>query len=78
MPLALKLSATSNSIQKGVPLKLVLDKPSVKQLSINLNLVHTDFDENSFVKEALTDLDPLTIKERGFHIARVIKKFLSQ
>ena len=47
----LKLPPTSNSIQKGVPLKLVLDQPAVQQLAENIHFVYQDFDKQNFVKE---------------------------
>ncbi len=72
----LKLPITANSIQKGVPLKLVLDKPAVTQLGSNLKLVYPDFEKNKFVKEVLSDIDDLKLKERGFWIAEGMKKYL--
>ncbi len=76
MKSALKLPDAPNSIQKGVPLKLVLDKPAVTQLARNLRFVSQDFDEYNFVAEVLAELAPLTLKERGMHIARVLRKYL--
>lgn len=72
----LKLPEAPNSIQKGVPLKLVLDKPAITQLGSNLKLVHKKFDESSFVKKAVSNIEPLTLKERGLKIAEVLKKYL--
>lgn len=72
----LQLPETPNSIQKGVPLKLVLDKPAVHQLGSNLKFVFEDFNEQHFVKEALSEIEELKLKERGAWIAQVMKKFL--
>jgi len=72
----LKLPEAPNSIQKGVPLKLVLDEPAITQLGRNLKLVHPQFDEPSFVREALSHLEPLTLKERAQRIAAVLKIYL--
>ena len=71
----LKLPKTPNSIQKGVPLKLVLDRPAVTQLSSNLQLVYPSFEASNFVKEAMSEIDPLSLKERAHWIARVMKKY---
>lgn len=71
-----KLPASPNSIEKGVPLKLVLDKPAVKQLGTNVKIAYPDFEDIEFVKEALSGLESLVLKERGFHIARALKLFL--
>ncbi len=72
----IKLPDAPNSIQKGVPLKLVLDKPAVKQLAENLSIIHPTFDKTSFVKTALKGIDPLGIKERGEHIGDAMHQFL--
>ncbi|WP_299531730.1 DNA alkylation repair protein [Ulvibacterium sp.] len=72
----LKLPEAPNSIQKGVPLKLVLDEPAITQLGSNLKLVHKAFDEQAFVKEALSHIGPLSLKERGLKIAEVLRKYL--
>lgn len=72
----LKLPASPNSIEKGVPLKLVLDKPAVNQLGRNLKIVYSNFKEKPFINDALSGLEPLSIKERGLHIARAMKKHL--
>ena len=55
----LKIPEAANSIQKGVPLKLILDKPAVTQLASNLKFVYQGFDEHRFVKEALSGIDDL-------------------
>ncbi|MEX0287988.1 MAG: DNA alkylation repair protein [Flavobacteriaceae bacterium] len=72
----LKLPQTPNSIQKGVPLKLVLDKAAVTQLASNLTLVHPQFKKDVFIKEVLADIEDLTLKERGGHIAEAMKNYL--
>lgn len=73
---ALKLPVTAHSIQKGVPLKLVLDKPAITQLGSNLKFAYHNFDEHQFVKEALSEIADLTLKERGTRIAEVLKNQL--
>ena len=72
----LELPQEASSIQKGVPLKLVLDKPAVTQLAANLSLVYPAFDIKTFTEETLADLEPLTLKERSYRIALGIKSHL--
>ena len=72
----LKLPETPNTIQKGVPLKLVLDKAAVTQLASNLKLVHSQFKNEAFVEEVLSEIVDLSLKERGAHIAVAMKRYL--
>ena len=72
----LSIPKTSGTITKGVPLKLLLDKDAVTQLGKNLKFVHPDFDEKNFVKETLSELEPLALKERAARIAQLMKKYL--
>ena len=74
----LKLPAAANSIQKGVPLKMVLDKEAVAQLAENLHIVHKPFDKSSFVKAAMNGIEPLSITQRAEHIARAMQRYLPQ
>ncbi len=74
--LDLKIPKAASSIQKGVPLKLVLDKEVVHQLAINLQLVHPSFQKSNFVKDCMEEIDPLTLTERGKHIADVLSNYL--
>ena len=71
-----ELPKAASSIQKGVPLKLVLDRPAVTQLGANLHLVYPDFSKKKFVEQTMADLEPLTLKERGNRIAIGLKDFL--
>jgi hypothetical protein len=45
------------SIQKGFPLKMVLDKEAVNQLAKNLHHVHASFDKETFIDDALNGID---------------------
>jgi 3-methyladenine DNA glycosylase AlkC len=72
----LKIPDAPSSIQKGVPLKLLLDRKAIEQLSINLHHVHKSFDKIQFVKECMIGISELTLKERSRHIAALMKKFL--
>jgi len=64
------------SIQKGVPLKLLLDKDAVTQLAQNINFVDPSFNESLFISETLRNIEDLGLKERSSHIASSLKKFL--
>ena len=72
----LTIPKAGNSIEKGKPLKLVLDKEAVKCLANNLSLVYPIFDSKSFSKEALKNIAPLGIKERAEHIGDTMYQFL--
>ena len=72
----LKLPETASSIQKGVPLKLVLDRPAVTQLGKNLKHVYPGFNDVDFMNEAIDALSDLSLKERGMCIARIMKHHL--
>ncbi len=71
-----KLPKAARSIEKGVPLKLVLDKPAIQQLALNISYKYKEFNKTGFKKDALQDLEPLTLKERGFKIADSLRNFL--
>lgn len=64
------------SIQKGVPLKLVLDKNVVVQLGKNLQTVHAQFDKDAFVQDTMKEIEPLSLTERGKHIGQMMRKYL--
>ena len=64
------------SIQKGVPLKLLLDKDAVTQLAQNINFVDPSFNESLFISETQRNIEDLGLKERSSHIASSLKKFL--
>ncbi len=72
----LKLPEAPNSIQKGVPLKQVLDKAAITQLRENLQITFKDFNKEKFVQDALSGIEELTLKERGSWIAEAMKKYL--
>lgn len=55
---------------------MVLDKPAIVQLGINLKIVYSNFDENKFVNETLSKVEKLNLKERGILIAQILKKYL--
>ncbi|MDH5367426.1 MAG: hypothetical protein OEW67_10585 [Cyclobacteriaceae bacterium] len=74
----IRIPDAPNSIQKGIPLKLILGSEAVHQLGENLSIVDISFDKGAFIKEALEDIEPYGIKERAEHIARVMRKHLPE
>ena len=72
----LKIPDAPNSIQKGVPLKLILDLEAITQLGDNLQTVHPVFDKKNFIKDAIKSIEDLSLTERSKHITEVMNKFL--
>lgn len=72
----LKIPDAPNSIQKGYPLKMVLDKAAVNQLGENLQSVYSEFEKDAFVKNTLKGIDDLSITQRSKHIANSLKVYL--
>ena len=59
------LPEAANSIQKGVPLKFLLNKSTLRQLGLNLKFAFPDFNADMFEEETNAALDPLSRKERA-------------
>ncbi|MFT5238500.1 MAG: 3-methyladenine DNA glycosylase AlkC, partial [Flavobacteriaceae bacterium] len=72
----LKIPDAPKSIQKGFPLKMILDKEAVNQLAKNLHHVHVSFDKEAFITEALNGIDALSITQRSAHIADAMNTHL--
>ncbi|EAR01461.1 DNA alkylation repair protein [Maribacter sp. HTCC2170] len=70
------LPETPHSIQKGVPLKLVLDRLAVTQLANNLQAVYSPFMKDDFIENVIQKIEPLTLKERGSMIAAAMRNHL--
>ncbi len=70
------LPPAPNSIQKGIPLTSVLERPAIEQLAANLSIGDADFKADGFIKMSCEGLEPLSIKERAAHIAEAMKAFL--
>lgn len=75
MPM-LKIPDAPRSIQKGFPLKMILDKAAVHQLGENLHSAHPPFDKGAFIKNALNGIEPLSITERSTHISKALRMHL--
>ncbi len=73
---ALRIPDAPKSIQKGFPLKLVLDKNAVHQLGENLHFVHNQFDKKAFIEDSMKGIEPLSITGRSNHIADSLRKHL--
>ena len=65
----LRIPDAPKSIQKGFPLKMVLDKEAVNQLAKNLHHVHVSFNKEAFISEVMNDINELSITQRSIHIA---------
>jgi len=65
----LQIPNAPNSIQKGFPLKMILDQKAISQLAINLQFAYPEFDATNFVKDAMNSIDELSITQRSNHIA---------
>ncbi|MCJ8289203.1 MAG: DNA alkylation repair protein [Crocinitomicaceae bacterium] len=74
----LKIPDAPMSIQKGVPLKSLLDIEAITQLGENLGLVYSAFDRDNFISETVEELEPLSLKERSLHIAKSMRKYLPE
>ena len=72
----LQIPNAPNSIQKGFPLKMILDQKAVSQLAENLHFVYPEFDVPNFVKDAMNSIDELSITERSKHIAKSMNNYL--
>lgn len=64
------------SIQKGVPLKNLLDSAAIECLAMNIQRVHPAFDLPSFCSSAFSGLEDQELMSRGQHIARALRQFL--
>jgi len=73
-----RLPAAPGSIQKGSTLKSLLDRDAVDCLAHNVKLVHPRFDADAFRRTALAGLAPLSILQRGHHLARALRAHLPE
>lgn len=77
MPI-LKIPDAPNSIQKGIPLKMLLDFEAISQLASNLNHIHSNFNKRDFIEEAMLGITDLTLTERSKHISKAMREYLPQ
>ncbi len=71
-----RLPPAPHSIQKGLSLADLLDQEAIECLAHNIGLVHADIDGKAFQRTALNGLKPLSILQRGHHLARALSKHL--
>jgi len=64
------------SIQKGTPLKHLLGQEAIAYLASNIQYVQPDFPVNRFCEFAFTGIEPLSIMQRGLHIAKALREVL--
>jgi 3-methyladenine DNA glycosylase AlkC len=74
----LRIPAAPASIQKGVPLKHLLGAEAIACLAHNLSLVHPSFDATTFRQLAREGLEPLSLMERGQHLAQALRRCLPE
>lgn len=75
-PSRLRLPAAPRAIAKGSTLKDLLDRDAVDCLAHNVVLAYPKFDAPAFRRTALDGLAPLTILQRGAHLARALRAHL--
>jgi 3-methyladenine DNA glycosylase AlkC len=73
-----RLPAAPRSIQKGMSLADLLGQEAIECLAHNIRLIHTDFDGKGFQRSALNGLKPLSIMQRGQHLARALRAHLPE
>ncbi len=73
-----RLPSAPRSIQKGSSLADLLDQEAIECLAHNISLVHPDFDQKAFQRTALKGLNPLSILQRGHHLARALRDHLPE
>ncbi|MGB1239302.1 MAG: DNA alkylation repair protein [Pseudomonadales bacterium] len=66
------------AIEKGVPLTSLLDTEAVECLGHNLYYVDQNFDIDRFMQLSLAGLEPLSLMQRGKHIANALHNCLPQ
>lgn len=71
-----RLPPAPKAIQKGTPVKNVLNAQAVHYLAQNIALVHAGFDAPAFAEAALDGLEPLSLMQRGQHVAKALRHFL--
>lgn len=68
-----QLFQAPRSIQRGIPLKQVLDRKAIALIGASFAAVYPNFDALRFESMALEGLEPLGILPRGDHIAAALQ-----
>lgn len=71
-----RLPNAPRSIQKGSSLANLLDRDAIECLVHNIRRVHPKFDGKAFQRSALNGLKPLSIMQRGQHLAKTLREYL--
>jgi len=71
-----RIPKASDRIEKGVPLKNILGPEAIECLAHNLSQVYADFDSHGFTEQALQDLEPIGIMDRGKRFAELMHRHL--
>lgn len=71
-----RLPAAPRSITKGVGLQSLLDREAIECLAHNLHRVDATFDAEAFQETARRGLQPLSILQRGQHLAQALREHL--
>jgi 3-methyladenine DNA glycosylase AlkC len=66
------------AIQKGVPLKYIIDESAINCLALNIYYVYRAFDVEQFCKACTQGLEPLSLMERAKHVAKQLRQFLPE
>lgn len=75
-PAQLRFPIVTGSMEKGGTLTSLLDRAAIRCLAHNLTLAWPGFDAPRFRRAARKDLAPLSIMQRGLHLARVLRAYL--
>jgi DNA alkylation repair enzyme len=75
-PARLRFPAVTASMDKGGSLTSLLDRAAIDCLAHNLRLAWPSFDTRRFTRAALDQIAPLSIMQRGLHLARVLRDHL--
>lgn len=65
-------------MQKGIPLKALLNQEAIECLAQNIFYVYRQFEAKAFCERALTDIEPLELMARARHVAAAMHRFLPQ
>lgn len=72
----MKIPQAPSSIQKGIPLKEVINNQAIDRLSENICLAYPTFDSCAFMSSAKFGLEPLGIFNRAKKISVCLRQFL--
>ncbi|WP_067094518.1 DNA alkylation repair protein [Marinomonas atlantica] len=71
-----QLPKASKSIEKGIPLKRLLNEECIHYMARNIQLVSPDLDVEMFCQVATENLEELALMQRANHIAKALRACL--